>query len=265
MRPNLKDFSYDSIIEFIRQKVDGSGRNGVVVGLSGGIDSALVSKLCVDAIGGDKVLNIHLPTASSSTQDREDAESFSSAIGAEFRVIEITPAVEAFREMLGSERSDLIGNVMARCRMVVLMHHANMMGRVVMGTGNKSEILVGYFTKFGDGGVDFSPIGDLYKTEVRELARTVGIPGNIIDKVPSAGLWQGQTDEGELGISYERLDQILLGFEMLMNNDEISRRTGIDVEMVEEIWNKHLASVHKRKTPLIPKVSSRTVGLDWRE
>jgi NAD+ synthase len=266
MRPQLKDYAYDSIVEFIRQKVEESGGNGVVIGLSGGIDSALVSKLCVDAVGADKVLNIFMPTTSSSSSDRKDAEDFSNEMGAEFKVVEITQAVESFKKLLPStDRKELLGNIMARCRMVVLMHQANLMGRIVMGTGNKSELLVGYFTKYGDGGVDFLPIGDLYKTEVRELSRKVGISTRIIEKAPSAGLWEGQTDEGELGVSYEKLDQILLGFEMLMENREISRQTGIDLNIVEMVWRRHLDTVHKRKAPLVPKVGSRTIGLDWRE
>ncbi len=266
MRPQLKDYAYDTIVEFIRQKVEESGGNGVVIGLSGGIDSALVSKLCVDAIGAEKVLNVFMPSATTSKADRKDAEEFSREIGAEFRVEEITPALEGFKMLLPSiDRKELLGNVMARCRMVVLMHHANLMGRIVMGTGNKSELLVGYFTKYGDGGVDFLPIGDLYKTEVRELARKVHISSGLIEKAPSAGLWEGQTDEGELGVSYEKLDQILLGFEMLTENREISRQTGIDLNIVEMVWRRHLDTVHKRKAPLIPKVGSRTIGLDWRE
>ena len=266
MRPQLKDYAYDTIVEFIRQKVDESGGNGVVIGLSGGIDSALVSKLCVDAVGPGKVLNIFMLTTSSSKADRKDAEEFSNEIGSEFKMVEITPAVEGFKMLLPSiDRKELLGNVMARCRMVVLMHQANLMGRIVMGTGNKSELLVGYFTKYGDGGVDFLPIGDLYKTEVRELARKVGISERIVQKEPSAGLWEGQTDEGELGVSYEKLDQILLGFEMLVENREISRQTGIDLNIVNMVWRRHLDSVHKRKAPLIPKVGSRTIGLDWRE
>jgi NAD+ synthase len=109
------------------------------------------------------------------------------------------------------------------------------------------------------------PIGDLYKTEVREMSKKVGVSKSIIEKAPSAGLWEGQTDEGELGVSYERLDQILLGFEHLLDNREISRQTGIDLNIVEMVWRRHLDTVHKRKAPLIPKVGSRTVGLDWRE
>ncbi len=132
--------------------------------------------------------------------------------------------MECYSKVLPSvERKELAGNLMARIRMSVLYHHARMMDLLVMGTGNKSELLMGYFTKFGDGGADFLPIGDLYKTEVRELARKVGIPPRIIEKTPSAGLWPGQTDEGEMGISYEELDRILLGIELLLDDEVISQ------------------------------------------
>jgi NAD+ synthase len=153
MRPQLKDYARPAIENFIRQKVEESGGNGVVVGLSGGIDSAVVSKLCADAIGPEKVLNIFMPSSTTCQQDRLDAESFSRSLGIPFKVVEVAPAVEAFRGMLPSlERKECAGNLTARCRMIVLFHHAWLMGRVVMGTSNKSELLTGYFTKFGDGG-----------------------------------------------------------------------------------------------------------------
>jgi NAD+ synthase len=139
------------------------------------------------------------------------------------------------------------------------------MKRIVMGTSNKSEMLVGYYTKFGDGGADFCPIGDLYKTQVRELGERIGVPEHIIAKVPTAGLWKGQTDEGELGISYEELDDILYGFELNLSEEEIAKRTGLETSKLERVWRMHRQSVHKRKMPLIPKLGVRTIGLDWRE
>jgi NAD+ synthase len=154
---------------------------------------------------------------------------------------------------------------MTRARMIVLFHQAKLMNRIVMGTSNKSELLIGYFTKFGDGGADFYPIGDLYKTEVKELAKNIGIPENLIEKVPTAGLWVGQTDEGEMGISYENLDVILLGIELGLTSEEIVNKTGLDPKLVDSVWNKHRTSVHKRKMPLAPKIGIRTLGLDWRE
>jgi NAD+ synthase len=154
---------------------------------------------------------------------------------------------------------------MARCRMAVLYHQAKLTNRLVMGTSNKSELLVGYFTKFGDGGADFCPIGDLYKTEVRQLARKIGVPEKLVQKAPSACLWEGQTDEGELGICYDDLDAVLFGIENGMELEEIARRNMIPEEKVEMVWKMHIGSVHKRKTPLVPKIGLRTIGLDWRE
>ncbi|MDW5564326.1 MAG: NAD+ synthase [Methanomassiliicoccus sp.] len=266
MRPQLKDYARPAIENFIRQKVEESGGGGAVIGLSGGIDSATVSKLCADAIGPERVLNIFMPSASSSPEDRRDAEEFSKRFNIPFQVIEVSPAVEAFRTMLPSlDRRECAGNVAARCRMIVLFHHAWLMGRVVMGTSNKSELLTGYFTKFGDGGADFCPIGDLYKTEIRQLAREIGVTDAIIDKAPSAGLWEGQTDEGEMGITYEDLDQVLFGIERSLGDEAVAAETGLPLDKVRKVRNMHLRSVHKRKTPLIPKLGVRTLGIDWRE
>jgi len=266
MRPQLKDYACPAITDFIRQKVEESGGNGVVIGLSGGIDSAVVSKLCADAIGPEKVLNIFMPSEASPTQDREDVETFCNRLDMELKVVEIAPAVKAFSSMLPHmDECKHAGNVMARVRMIVLFHHACAMGRVVMGTSNKSELLTGYFTKFGDGGSDFAPIGDLYKTEVRQLAEQIGVPREFIDKVPSAGLWTGQTDEGEMGITYDDLDRVLYGLERSLTDEEIIEETGLDQEKVEMVLSRYRCSVHKRKLTLIPKLGVRTVGLDWRE
>jgi NAD+ synthase len=149
--------------------------------------------------------------------------------------------------------------------MAVLYYFARKLGYLVCGTSNKSELMAGYFTKFGDGGADFCPLGDLYKTEVRELARRLEVPTSIMEKAPTAGLWEGQTDEGEIGITYEELDQILVGIELNLSNEDIASRTKVDLEKVERVWAMHRGSVHKRKTPLIPKMGLRTIGLDWRE
>ena len=266
MRPRLKEHSDLIIKDFIRQKIDESGASGVVIGLSGGVDSAVVSKLCADSIGPEKVLNVFMPSRASTREDHKDAEKFSRKFGMEFKVVSIIPVVEAYQSILPSpERKETLGNVMTRARMIVLFHQAKLMNRIVMGTSNKSELLMGYFTKFGDGGADFYPIGDLYKTEVKELAKKIGIPENLIEKVPTAGLWVGQTDEGEMGISYENLDVILMGIELGLTSEEIVSKTGLDPKLVDLVWNKHRTSVHKRKMPLAPKIGIRTLGLDWRE
>lgn len=262
----MREYAAEVIEDFIRQKVEESHSTGVVLGLSGGIDSAVTSKLCAHALGPEKVLNLFLPSSSTPESDRKDAEDFCERFGMELRTVPINPALDSFKKML-PEMTDkrLQGNAAARCRMIVLFHYAKAMDRVVMGTSNKSELLVGYFTKFGDGGADFCPIGDLYKTEVRELGKKLEIPKAIITKVPSAGLWKKQTDEGELGLSYDDLDAILLGIEMNLPNEVVAERAGLSVAMVEKVWSMHRNSVHKRKMPLIPKIGIRTLGLDWRE
>jgi NAD+ synthase len=134
-----------------------------------------------------------------------------------------------------------------------------------MGTSNKSELLTGYFTKFGDGGADFSPIGDLYKSQILDLAKAIEIPDDIIKKPPTAGLWDDQTDEGELGIRYQDLDAILMGIELRLEPKEIAEKVGIDLAEVTRILDMVEKNVHKRKMPLIPKIGIRTLGLDWRE
>jgi len=266
MRPKLKDNAELMIKDFIRQKVEESGGNGVVVGLSGGLDSDVVAALSAQAIGSNNVMAVHMPSETSLSKDLDDSKELANQFGIEFKVLSIAGPVAAFGQILPSkDRKDLMGNVMARCRMVLLFHHANIMGRVVMGTGNKSELLMGYFTKFGDGGSDYLPIGDIYKTEVKDLARRIGIPEHMIEKPPSAGLWAGQTDEDEMGVTYEDLDQILLGLEMGLTQERIIFDTGLEPALVERIWKRYLATVHKRKMPLIPKIGIRTIGLDWRE
>jgi NAD+ synthase len=266
MRPQLKADAELVIIDFIRSKVRETGSQGVVVGLSGGIDSALVTKLCIEAIGPDKVINIFLPSGATPKEDVKDVEMLSERFGTELIIIDIDPVLRCYGKLIPSvERKVMAGNLMARTRMSILYHYARMMGLLVMGTGNKSELLMGYFTKFGDGAADFLPIGDLYKTEVWDLAKRMGVPERIIDKAPSAGLWPGQTDEGEMGISYEDLDRVLLGIELMLSDEDIAARTGLGAKLIGSVRSKHLASVHKRKMPLIPKLGSRTIGSDWRE
>ncbi len=264
--PKFREDHVALIESFLAHQVEASGRKGVVLGLSGGVDSALVAKLCADAIGAKRVLALALPEGRGG-KDLEDARAYAKDLGIRFDVIDIAPFLAAFEARLKSRRADRVacGNLRARTRMLLLYFIANSEDRVVVGTGNKSEILCGYFTKFGDGGADFLPIGDLYKTQVREMARHLGLPKRIVEKTPTAGLWPGQTDEGELGLSYADLDRILLGIELQMDPDAIAEKTGLSLEMVRHVESLVAAGVHKRKLPLIPKLGIRTVGLDWRE
>lgn len=260
----MKEHLRTVITVFIRRRLDESGASGIVLGVSGGIDSALTLKLCCEAAGGRKVRAIYMPYGHFDSSERERTEGFVRSLGASFDMIDISPLVDVARKFAAQDRK-ILGNVMARTRMLLLYTIANSGNLLVAGTSNKSELLTGYFTKYGDGASDFCPIGDLYKTEVRELAREMDIPVYFLEKVPTAGLWKGQTDEGELGISYEELDVLLKLFEEGYSPASISAREGFQPEKVEKVWSLLDRSRHKRRLPLIPKVGIRTVGTDWRE
>jgi len=264
--PRFREDDVGIVRSFIAHVVEESGRRGVVLGLSGGLDSALVAKLCADAIGPKRVLGMALPEGPGG-QDRKDAEAWAKELGIGFRVLDIKRIVGTFERSLVASRAPRIarGNIRARARMIVLYYVANTEGRLVIGTGNKSEILTGYFTVAGDGACDFLPIGDLYKTQVREMARHLGLPPRIVDQTPTAGLWKGQTDEGELGITYDELDRILLGIELQLEPEAIAEKASVPIDRVRHVEDLVASGVHKRKMPLIPKLGIRTIGLDWRE
>ena len=266
LRPKFQDGYVDVITSFLRHHLKESGRKGFVLGMSGGVDSSLVANLCSDAVGPAKVLGLALPETAGS-EDEKDARAYAKELGIGVRTIAIAAMVDAITKRLKIPKSDRValGNVKARVRMTALYQVAHDEDRLVVGTGNKSELALGYFSKFGDGGCDFLPIGDLYKTQVREMARHLGLPRKILEKVPTAGLWAGQTDEGDLGIAYEELDRILLGLELQYTAEEIAERGEVDVKRVLRIERLVAGGVHKRKMPLIPKIGVRTFGLDWRE
>jgi NAD+ synthase len=186
-------------------------------------------------------------------------------LGVELAARDLSKAYFALVSALAVRDKRAKGNVKARLRMAALYAEAARRGALVLGTGNKSELLTGYFTKWGDGGCDLLPIGDLYKTQVRALAQDIEIPGAIIRKTPSAGLWPGQTDEGELGIGYDELDQVLLGLELKMDDREIVRRTKLPAQEVAMVRARVESTSHKRRLPPVCKLGLRTVGIDWRE
>ena len=197
----------DRVAEWIASQIREAGRKGVVVGLSGGIDSAVTAALSKMALG-DRVLGLIMP-CESARQDEEDATLVAVGLGLTTVTVRLDEAFRALREVLPPGDALPVANLKPRLRMAVLYYHANMLSYLVAGTGNRTELMVGYYTKFGDGGADILPIGGLYKTEVRTLAQELGLPKRIIEKPPSAGLWEGQTDEGELGITYPELDRAL--------------------------------------------------------
>lgn len=242
----------NKLIAFISSKVQESGAKGAVIGLSGGIDSTLTAYLAADAIGAENVLGLLLPEKGiTSEQDIEDALEVVKTLGIEHKVIDISPILQSFSKVImGFDKNALSanGNLKARTRMCILYYHANLMHRMVVGTGNKTELLLGYFTKYGDGGVDIEPLGSLYKTQVRGLARYMGITARIIEKTPTAGLWKGQTDEGELGVQYEAADKILA---MLVDekNDVSEVKKVFPPQHVDRLIALLHANEHKRMPP----------------
>ncbi|MCK4266470.1 MAG: NAD+ synthase [Thermoplasmata archaeon] len=265
LRPVLKGDTQTVISWFLRHHVSAAEADGVVVGMSGGLDSTVVAKLAVDALGADSVLAVLMPDTSTPDECMEDARALAGEWGIVVREIDISDGVENIASMLDCEEKAALGNLKSRLRMVALYHLARKENLLVMGTGNKSELLTGYFTKFGDGASDLCPIADLYKAQVRKLAARIDIPKKIIDRVPSGDLWTGQTDEGELGIDYATLDRILLGIELGMADDTIVVSAEVSDTQVAHVRSLVKKSVHKRRLGLIPKLSARTVGLDWRE
>ncbi len=243
--------------KFIKEKVEGANAEGVIIGLSGGIDSAVTAKLCVDAIGNMRVFAIIMPTKVTPECDISDAAKFAKELGIKYKIMNISKILDSFLEDLNEIESTTgnktaIGNLMARTRMCLIYYHANLSNRIVAGTGNRSELLCGYFTKFGDGGCDFLPIGNLYKTEVKKLAEYIEIPEEIINKTPSAGLRKGQSDEEDLGISYKLLDKILIELvDKKTGCSKISEKLKIDNDEVKRIEKLIKNSEHKRYMPEI--------------
>ena len=200
--------------QMIRYAYWNSGCSGIIVGVSGGVDSALAAAFCCRAVGPDKVLGLSLPTSVSNPQDLEDARALCAGLCMEHRVVPIDPMLAAFKTLPGfTENPYLLGNLMARIRMTTLYYYANRDHRLVCGTSNRSEYLLGYCTKYGDNAADFQPIVHLYKKDVYEMAKEMQIPEPILSKKPSAGLWEGQSDEGEIGLSYAEIDAALVALE----------------------------------------------------
>lgn len=245
--PRVTGDDAEELVEFIRNYVNSSGCEGVIIGQSGGVDSAVTVKLAVDALGPERVHPVFLPTDVTSEEDYVCTEKMSELWGMDYTVINIQPAVDAIISILGDELSSLEkGNIAARCRMTVLYERAKKMNCIVVGTSNQSELMMGYFTKYGDGACDLLPLVNMYKTNVWQLARLIGVPSEIIDKPPSAGFWEGQTDEDELGIKYSLLDQILYGLEIERTDKEISTSTGVDIAFVQQIRRRVESMKHKR-------------------
>lgn len=244
-----------SIIAFIKRKVEEGQADGAVLGISGGIDSAVTAYLSVEALGSRRVTGLIMPDLRATPdEDVEDAKLVASELCIETKEIDVAPIHKAFMKSLESNRL-AEGNLRARIRMSLLFYHANLTNRLVIGTGDRSELLLGYFTKYGDGGVDVLPIADLYKTEVRRLGEALGINRRIVAKRSSPRLWPGQLAESEIGMSYEAIDRLFkLRFEEGLEVPAIASKMKLNRAKVELILAKYQASEHKRQMPEICKL-----------
>ncbi|PGF15643.1 NAD(+) synthetase [Natrinema sp. CBA1119] len=246
----------DHITAFIRDRVDAAGADGVVLGLSGGIDSTLTGYLAVEALGAENVHGLVLPATVSSEGNMSDAELVAQDLEISYDVLEIEPIIDTILSTYPEAEGDreAVGNARARVRAVLNYLVANHESRLVLGTGNRSEAAVGYFTKYGDGAVDCHPIGNLYKGQVRQLARHVGVSEELAAKTATAELWADQTDEGELGISYETLDDILAThIDGPLSVAATCRLLEVDEETVERVRGMYERSEHKRNAPPAPE------------
>jgi NAD+ synthase len=255
------------IVRFIRGHMEQAGFERAVLGLSGGLDSALVAYLTAEAIGPGNVLCLLMPYRTSSPASRADAEQVVAALGCPARVVEITPMVDGYFDNAVGEAeapSPLrVGNYAARTRMAVLFDHSATWNGLVMGTSNKTESLLGYTTIFGDNAAALQPIGDLYKSQVRQLSADIGVPDAILRKPPSADLWAGQTDEQEVGLAYAEVDLILYWLvDRRRTRDELLAM-GFEAEKVERVERLVAGSEFKRQTAPVAKVSARTPGVDY--
>ncbi len=247
--------NYDEIIDlavqFIKDEVSNSQTRGIVLGLSGGIDSAIIAHLSAIALGKEGIDLVHLPEEELDSIHTEDAQTVAHDLNIPLRIIKISPILDSVFKLLPNVEDNALakGNLKARIRAVILYSIANIDNRLVAGTSNKSEISIGYGTKFGDLAADIWPIGELYKTELYKIAEKLGVNQKIITKTPTAGLWKGQTDEKEIGASYEKLDRFLIGLENNKKEEFLAEELQLNEEQIARIIQLISNSHHKRRMP----------------
>ena len=256
------------ICRFIKEYVENAGATGIVLGLSGGVDSAIAAALASLAVGGENVLALMLPEKETyKQQDTDDAIAIADQFHIQTQLCDITEALNGiYKSIPAYDHTNRLcrGNIKARTRMIFIYYYANKQNRIVCGTSDKSETMMGYFTKWGDMAADITPNIDLYKSQVRKLALHLGIPKELALKPATPALWPEQLAESELEIKYETLDLILFGLERFMKPKEIAEELNIAQGVVDRIKARWLANEHKRRLPLAPKLGFRTVGNDFR-
>jgi NAD+ synthase len=248
---------------FIRTEITRAGFNKAVLNLSGGLDSSLTCYLSAEAMGAENVLALMLPYKSSTPDSGEHARLVIEKLGVQSITIPITAMADALIERFPDMGRVRQGNIMARMRMIALYDQSEAFRGLAVGTGNKTEILLGYTTLYGDSACAINPLGDLYKTQVRQLAKSMGVPQVILDKAPSADLWLGQTDEGELGFTYDEVDQLLYLLVDQRYRPEDCMELGFEESFVRAVMEKVRHSQFKRLMPPIAKLTNRTVGYDF--
>lgn len=253
------------LVGFIRDELHKVGYTRAVINVSGGIDSSVSCFLTAEALGPENVLALRLPYRTSSRDSLDDAQMVIDQLGVHSDTVDITPMVDPLFARFPDMDQRRRGNAMARMRMIILYDRSEAWRGLPIGTGNKTEGLLGYTTLYGDSACAINPIGDLYKTQVRQLAAALGVPERIRLKPPTADLWVGQTDEGEMGFTYADVDQVLyLLFDARCTLAETVEASGFPASFVEEVWRRVQRSQFKRQTPIIAKLSTRTIGVDFR-
>lgn len=257
------ELAHEILTGFIKSEVTRVGMSRAIVGLSGGLDSALSCALAVEALGRENVLAVRMPYKASSKDSLNHAQLLIDQLGIPNKTIEITDMVEPLFKLDPEISNMRKGNIMARERMIILYDQSEVFKGLVIGTSNKTEILLGYSTMYGDSASAMNPLGDLYKTQIRQLSRAMNIPTPIIDKAPSADLWEDQTDEKELGFTYEEVDKLLYLLVDQRYSPQEAVEAGFNESFVKTVTRRIQRNQFKRMQPPIAKVSNRTIGYDF--